>query len=1469
MDEHSTTDELSPDRRQSLLPPKNMWAIAKWLPRLRSASLRGGISLPVLCLLAFLLPLQSLLAANKPPVLAAISNQTITVGMTLTLTNVASDPESPPEVLTFSLGPGAATNASINPATGVFTWTPSAGQVGTKGFKVVVTDNGSPPMSATQSFYVVVVPRVVAGFSGGPTSGVAPLAVTFTNSSSGATNYAWAFGDGNTSTNANPVNTYSNAGTYSVSLTARGPGGTNMLTRANYIVVIAPVVAGFSGGPTSGVAPLAVTFTNSSSGATNYAWAFGDGNTSTNANPVNTYSSAGTYSVSLTATGPGGTNMLTRANYIVVIAPVVTGFSGGPTSGVAPLAVTFTNSSSGATNYAWAFGDGNTSTNANPVNTYSNAGTYSVSLTATGAGGTDTLTRTNSVLVGAASTLTSIAVTPATPTLFSGAQQPFTATGTYSDGHTQTVTSQASWSSAQVSVATIDTNGVATAISIGSTTVSAGLAGVTGSTLLTVQAPVTLWPSTAVPVTVDNGPDSPVELGVKFRADVAGTIVGIRFYKASLNTAPHIGNLWNSAGTLLASATFTNESLSGWQQVNFASPVPIAANDVYVASYHATNGHYSRDSNYFAATGVDNGPLHALANGVSGPNGVAAYGASPSFPNQASNAANYWVDVAFQFPSAPTNPIVLENWLPGSPSSQWDIANGADTNIQGFATQISVNKGETVHFKINTSALGYRADIYRLGYYQGKGARLVASVSPSFPPPQIQPACLTDTNTGLMDYGNWAESASWTVPTNATSGIYIAKLVRTDTNGASHIIFVVRDDSGSSDVLFKTSDTTWQAYNDYGGNSLYVGAPAGRAYKVSYNRPFNTRADSAINWVFNAEYPMVRWLEANGYNVSYTTSLDTDVRGSLLRQHKLLLSVGHDEYWSGGERTNVEAAVSAGVHLAFFSGNEVFWKTRWEPSIDGSATPYRTLVCYKETLANAKIDPSPLWTGTWRDPRYSPPADGGRPENKLTGTLFGINESQPASIQVPASLGAHRFWRNTSVATLAAGATAVFPLGTIGFEWDTSPDNGFRPPGLMQLSSTVVNGVPVLVDYGSAYSWGSQGPNGVATHNLCLYRHASGALVFGAGTVQWSWGLDSDVYNRYSPASPPMQQATVNLLADMGIQPGSLQATVTRATPSTDFVAPSSTILTPGPGVMAQLGNPLLITGTANDTGGSVWGVEVSTDGGANWRPAAGFTNWSYIWTPIQAGRVTLLTRAVDDSGNLESPGSGVTVSVPVSQVTLWPITAVPGAVDVGPDSPVELGVKFRADVAGTVIGVRFYKGSLNTGTHVGNLWSSAGALLASATFANETPFGWQQVNFASPVPIAANTIYVASYHASVGHYSRDGNYFATGGVDNPPLHAPASGVFGPNGVYAYGTNSTFPNSIYSATANYWVDVAFQPSPTARLSGTNFVLTWSGPGIIQSATNVAGPYFDVPGAVSPLSNGVSTDGGRFFRLRYQ
>ena len=962
-----------------------------------------------------------------------------------------------------------------------------------------------------------------------------------------------------------------------------------------------------------------------------------------------------------------------------------------------------------------------------------------------------------------------------------------------------------------------------------------------------------LWSDTDAPQVSTNGDPGAVELGMKFRSDVVGYVTGVRFYKSAANNGTHTGNLWTADGRLLATVTFTNETDSGWQEATFSSPVLIAANTTYIVSYHAPNGHYAIDTNYFTSSGVDNGPLHALASGEDGLNGVAMYGAAGSFPRYTYLSSNYWVDVAFSTELATTtNAIVLENQLPGSPASEWDIEGAGSENIQGFTTEFSVNLGETVEFKIDTDATDYRLDIYRMGYYGGLGARKVATVEPSLILPG-QEAPLYDPEVGLADAGNWLVTASWDVPTDAVSGVYIAKLVREDgVFGENHVIFVVRDDEGGSEVLFQTSDTTWQAYNFWGGNGLYgsedepydsvlSAPPEGRAYKVSYNRPFGDRTP-----FFTSELPALRWLEANGYDVSYISGIDTDRFGSELLEHEVFLSVGHDEYWSAQQRENVEAARDAGIDLAFLSGNEVFWKTRWEPSIDGSGTEYRTLVSYKETHADAKIDPlENVWTGTWRDPRFSPQADGGLPENALTGQMyFAIVEDYGYSIEVPAEFSDLRFWRNTDIATLEEGEVAILTNYTLGYEWDEVVDNGFSPAGLIRMSLTTIDeGARRLIDYGNYVVDAS------STHSLTLYRAESGALVFGAGTIQWSFGLDSGHDGPAEPADPRMQQAMVNLLADMGAQPGTLQTNLVYATASSDFTDPTSSITSLSEGQVLQPGIPITIRGTAQDAGGGVvGGVEVSTDGGVTWHFAMGRDNWYYEWLPTEGGTTTVLSRAVDDSGNLETPALGAEVRIAGQAAnSLWNDDDAPLVDDNGDTQAVELGMKFRTDVAGFVTGVRFYKSLANTGVHQGHLWTAEGELLATATFANETLEGWQEVEFDHPVMIEANTTYVVSYHAPNGHYAIDTSYFTSGGVDNGVLHGLASGVDGVNGVSSYGDSGTFPLYSY-LDSNYWVDVIFTETSIAAFTPA------SGSGKVPTNASLTATFYSSMDAASVNSS---------------
>ena len=662
----------------------------------------------------------------------------------------------------------------------------------------------------------------------------------------------------------------------------------------------------------------------------------------------------------------------------------------------------------------------------------------------------------------------------------------------------------------------------------------------------------------------------------------------------------------------------------------------------------------------------------------------------------------------------PANNIIEENCKAGNESTEWDVNADGDPSIQGFSKPFSVNIGEKIFFKIKTDSADYRIDIFRVGWYGGKGARQVTTILPyqGLELPQEQPACTRDGDTLLYDCDTWDTSAEWDVPVSAVSGVYLARLVRHDGEPswrtdnsqypadarfsypddipgelpakpqpwphaygaqghgklanalkepqASLIYFVVRNDASTSEVLFQTSDTTWQAYNLYGGANTYYGVlipPFKRAYKVSYNRPFQTRATRAVNILFGAEYPMIRWLESNGYDVSYQAGIDTDRNPvTFLTRHKLFLSVGHDEYWSGKQRENVENARDSGMNLAFFSGNEVFWRIRWE-------NDHRHLVVYKESQEKAKKDPNlSEWTGLWRDGRPFNPI-GSKPENSLTGTLMTVNAWRHDALEIPFQYSKLNFWRHTSIAKLEKGDKRVLKPGLLGHEWDEDLDNGHRPPGLVRLSQTTINNLWMIQDF--AANWDS----GTATHHLVMYRSRSGSLVFGAGTVQWSWGLDNhrDTETGIPPeranptnirlgvdqmgAEQDIQQCTINLFIDMGVSPGvkHLSPGLVWSEPSADTTPPTVIV-----GEFIQT-RPYQLLGTAGDIGGRVAAVEFTLDKGLVWHPALFQEEtverfvWSIVFPKVapdndtddslgyvlRRGENMVGVRAVDDSYNI------------------------------------------------------------------------------------------------------------------------------------------------------------------------------------------------------------------------------------------
>ena len=425
---------------------------------------------------------------------------------------------------------------------------------------------------------------------------------------------------------------------------------------------------------------------------------------------------------------------------------------------------------------------------------------------------------------------------------------------------------------------------------------------------------------------------------------------------------------------------------------------------------------------------------------------------------------------------APANAIVAENCLPGDSADTWDVSGAGDPSIQGFATDISVNRGQTVLFKIDTDSTNYRLDIYRMGYYGGMGARRVATVQPRRRLPQTQPACLEDSG----DRADRLRQLGGLGVLGGAGERHVGHLLRARARGPQDGRAATSSSSCATTAAAPRSSSRpptppGRPTTSTAATASTSARPHGRAYKVSYNRPFTTRGPTPEDWVFNAEYPMVRWLEANGYDVSYTpASTPTAAAPSprapgvhVGRPRRVLVGRPARQRRGGARRRRPPRLLQRQRGVLEDALGEQHRRL-------GYAVPHAGH--YKETHANAKIDPLPnVWTGTWRDPRFSPPADGGRPENALTGTIFTVNCCSDA-ITVPAADGSMRFWRNTTVATLGARADGDAAPETLGYEWDEDLDNGFRPAGPDSALDHHAHGAAAFLDYGSNYG------TGTATH---------------------------------------------------------------------------------------------------------------------------------------------------------------------------------------------------------------------------------------------------------------------------------------------------------------------------------------------------------------------------------------------------
>ncbi len=502
------------------------------------------------------------------------------------------------------------------------------------------------------------------------------------------------------------------------------------------------------------------------------------------------------------------------------------------------------------------------------------------------------------------------------------------------------------------------------------------------------------------------------------------------------------------------------------------------------------------------------------------------------------------------------NPIQIENGNAGT--TNWQLTNPAtDREIEGYASATSVNIGGTLTFYVSVknpfSDTQATYEIYRMGWYGGSGGRLI-STAPGPDHTLTQPMPTMDPQFGTFDC-NWTASLTMGIPSNWVSGFYLMKLTALPSGKQSYIIFVVRDDARISDFLFQSSVTTYQAYNNWpgypDGKSFYGNSSQGiGAIKVSFNRPYAISNNPMVsnpasqNGRFGVgageflitlnhkdyttargqEYNMVRFLEKEGYDVTYNTNLDTHRDGLSLLRHKAFLSVGHDEYWSMQMRSHVENALARGVNAAFFSANTSYWQVRFEPSSNGQGD--RVMVGFKDRQTDylGNEEPTQCLITTNNDysetTRYLDPADNicksriasgkrmlncplkttlfsdpsvGLPENLMMGvSVVGLFYQQPAnhySADIVVSDASH--WAYTSTG-LQNGDHLPF---LAGYEVDGITCGS--PPNVARLAHSPI----------AAGSCDGTAPTTVCTDMVTRIAD-SGARVFSTGSIQWSWGLD-------------------------------------------------------------------------------------------------------------------------------------------------------------------------------------------------------------------------------------------------------------------------------------------------------------------------------------------------------------------------
>jgi hypothetical protein len=509
--------------------------------------------------------------------------------------------------------------------------------------------------------------------------------------------------------------------------------------------------------------------------------------------------------------------------------------------------------------------------------------------------------------------------------------------------------------------------------------------------------------------------------------------------------------------------------------------------------------------------------------------------------------------------------------------------------IEGYAGRTSINKGEPITLHVSTSAPQFDVRIYRQGWYGGSGSSL--KYESLGLPGTSHPVPAPDAN-GMVA-ANWP--AALTIQTDAswTSGVYLVWLSPTGNSSiVKYAIFVVRDDAQIADILYPVPTTNYQAYNAWGGKSLYdYNSPGGRASKVSYDRPYDHNDGSGL--FFPGDYNMIRWLEKEGYNVTYATSEDIQVNPNLMNGRKVFLSNFHDEYWSMTMLDNLTAWRDAGKDLAFFDSNNIYWQIRYEANSAG--VPNRVIVCYKDVAADpmSRSGTPELTTTLFRNPPVN------KPENFILGTMFdnqfGYGEHQPWVV----SNASHWIYAGTG---LQNGDT-IDKL--VGYEFDrVYPDSSSTPAGLEVIATSPINFPQLEV---------------VSVSHAAIYTAPSGAMVFNAGTNYWPFFL---LGNWIWPEDARVQQMTRNILNRMISGSGTPGPTYTPTSTPTRTLTPSATP-TPDPNG-GTFFRGINLGGPAVTVDGNTWQASTSTLYASNGTPQS--NQWLTLSPAATGGKATMLT---------------------------------------------------------------------------------------------------------------------------------------------------------------------------------------------------------------------------------------------------